>query len=51
MNNASSKKDLSYTHFLKTMIENRNISTNISFDVDDNLSNPYQFQKEERQNN
>ena len=33
------------------MIENRNISTNISFDVDDNLSNPYQFQKEERQNN
>ena len=33
------------------MIENRNISTNTSFDVDNNLSNPYQFQKEERQNN
>lgn len=51
MNNALSKKDLSYTHFSKIMIENRNISTNTSFDVDNNLSNPYQFQKEERQNN
>ena len=45
------EKSLSYTHFSKIMIENRNISTNTSFDVDNNLSNPYQFQKEERQNN